>query len=80
MAGNLIVPISWLLPSLTLFWKRDWFLSQRLSQKWLIGHKLFEVIGGVFLIEMTLGNLPGIFAYPAGIGNIFVALVNKEVD
>lgn len=37
IAGNLIVPFAWILPSLILYWRRDWFLSERLSQKWLIG-------------------------------------------
>ncbi len=73
--GSLIIPLSWLLPSLILYWKRNWFLSQKLSQNWLIGLQVFRVIGGVFLIEMILGNLPGIFAYPAGLGDILVALV-----
>jgi len=27
LAGNLIVPISWLVPSLILIWQRAWFLS-----------------------------------------------------
>lgn len=75
LAGNLIVPISWILPSLILYWKRDWFLSAKLSQKWLIGLQLFRIIGGVFLIEMVRGHIPGIFAYPAGIGDILVGLV-----
>ena len=79
LVGNLIVPISWLLPSLILLWKKDWFLSQQLSQKWLIGLQLFRVIGGVFLIEMTRGNIPGIFAYPAGLGDILVGLVALTV-
>ena len=75
LAGNLIVPISWILPSLILYWKRDWFLSAKLSQKWLIGLQLFRVIGGVFLIEMARGHIPGVFAYPAGLGDILVGLV-----
>ena len=75
LAGNFIVPVTWILPSLVLYWKRNWFLSRRLSQKWLVGLQLFRAIGGVFLIEMMMGNIPGIFAYPAGIGDILVALV-----
>ena len=75
LAGNLIVPISWILPSLILYWKRNWFLSEKLSQKWLIGLQLFRVIGGVFLIEMVRGHIPGIFAYPASLGDILVGLV-----
>lgn len=72
IAGSLIVPLAWVLPGLILYRCRDWFLSHELSQKWLIGLQLFRVIGGVFLIEMTGGHIPGIFAYPAGIGDIIV--------
>ena len=75
LPGNLIVPLAWGLPSLILFWKRNWFLDRHLSQRWLIGLQLFRVIGGVFLIEMTRGNIPGIFAYPAGLGDILVGFV-----
>ena len=75
LPGNLIVPLAWVLPSLILLWKRNWFLDRKLSQRWLIGLQLFRVIGGVFLIEMTRGNIPGIFAYPAGLGDILVGLV-----
>ena len=79
LIGNLIVPVAWILPSLILYLCRNWFLSQRLSQKWLIGLQGFRVIGGVFLIEMALGNIPGVFAYPAGIGDIIVAFVALTV-
>lgn len=79
LIGTLIVPVAWILPSLILYLRRNWFLSQRLSQKWLIGLQVFRVIGGVFLIEMALGNIPGIFAYPAGIGDIVVALIALTV-
>jgi hypothetical protein len=33
------------------------------------------VIGGVFLIEMVRGNIPRVFAYPTGVGDLAVALV-----
>ena len=75
LAGSAITPLSWLLPSLILYWKRNWFLSQRLSQKWLIGLQVLRLVGILFLIEMILGHVPGVFAYPAGLGDIFVALV-----
>ncbi|MDH3656221.1 MAG: hypothetical protein OEN21_18320 [Myxococcales bacterium] len=75
LPGNLIVPIAWILPSLILYIWRDWFLDKWLCQKWLIGLQLFRVIGGVFLIEMVRGNIPGVFAYPAGLGDLAVAVV-----
>ena len=74
-AGSLFVPVAWILPSLILFVWRDWFVSEQLCQKWLVGLQLFRAIGGVFLLEMTRGNIPGIFAYPAGIGDLVVALI-----
>ncbi len=44
LAGSLITPLAWLLPSLILFWKRNWFLSQKLSQNWLIGLQVLRLI------------------------------------
>ncbi len=79
LAGNLIVPLAWLVPSLILFWRQDWFLEHPLSQRWLVGLQLFRVIGGVFLIEMVRGHIPGLFAYPAGIGDILVGLAALAV-
>ena len=75
LPGNLIVPAVWILPSLILFFKRDWVLEHPLSQKWIIGLQLFRAIGGVFLIEMVRGNVPAVFAYPAGLGDILAATV-----
>ena len=77
--GSLIVPVSWLTPSLVLFIWRDWFLDKPLSQHWLVGLQLWRAIGAVFLLEMFGGNIPGIFAYPAGIGDVLVALVAAGV-
>ena len=73
--GNLVVPTAWLLPSLILVWKRDWFVDRWLCQKWLIGLQLWRAIGGLFLIEMARGNIPAIFAYPAGLGDLAVAFI-----
>lgn len=73
--GNLVVPVCWLTPSLVLLVFRDWALAEPLSQRWLVGLQVWRVIGGVFLIEFARGNLPGAFAYPAGIGDILVGLL-----
>ncbi len=77
--GSLVVPVCWLLPSLILFIWRDWFLSEPLSQRWLIGLQVWRVIGGIFLIEMVGRNIPGVFAYPAGIGDILVGITAVAV-
>nr|MDQ6868437.1 hypothetical protein [Pseudomonadota bacterium] len=68
--GYAIVPLAWITPSLLLILVRNWFLSGPLSQRMLVGLQLVRVIGGVFLVEMTRNNIPGIFAYPAGLGDI----------
>ena len=34
-----------------------------------------RLVGGVFLIEMVRGHIPGSFAYPAGLGDILVGVV-----
>ncbi len=74
-AGGLIVLASWVMPSVVLLLGRKWFLERPLSQRWLIGLQIWRAIGGVFLIEMSRGHIPGIFAYPAGLGDIAVAIV-----
>ncbi|MEM6821105.1 MAG: hypothetical protein AAF558_04030 [Verrucomicrobiota bacterium] len=75
IVGEFLVPFVWALPSAILFFFKDWFLDKRLSQRALIGLQLWRAIGAVFLVEMFRGNLPGIFAWPAGVGDILVALV-----
>jgi hypothetical protein len=71
--GRLVVPACWAGPTLVLLFFRGWFLDRPLSQHWLIGLQLWRAIGGVFLIEMAREHIPGIFAYPAGLGDLFVA-------
>ena len=77
--GALIIPFCWLTPSLVLWYYRDWFLSEPLSQRWLVGLQVWRVIGGVFLIEYSQQNIPLIFALPAGVGDILVGLLAATV-
>lgn len=75
LAGMLIVPFVWAAPSWVLYRARNWFLAEPLSLKWLVGLQSFRLIGAVFIIEMARGNLPGIFAYPAGVGDMLTGLL-----
>jgi hypothetical protein len=43
-------------------------------QNWLVGFQLYRVVGAVFLVLYAAGLLPGIFALPAGYGDVFVGL------
>ena len=72
LLGLFVIPLSWIIPSLIIYIKRDWFLEKPISQKWLVGLQVFRIIGGVFLIEMVVGDIPAVFAYPAGIGDLIV--------
>jgi hypothetical protein len=78
-AGNLIVPLAWITPSLLLVLCRGWVLAEPLSQRWLIGLQVWRSIGAVFIIEMARGSVPRVFAWPAGLGDVLVAIVALAV-
>src|SRR5215831_10831674 len=44
-------------------------------QHWLIGIQTFRVLGGLFLVRYFAGELPGLFALPAGIGDVTTGLL-----
>jgi hypothetical protein len=44
-------------------------------QTWMAGVQLFRVMGVIFLILYSAGKLPGVFAQPAGFGDVAVGLV-----
>jgi len=43
-------------------------------QPWLVGVQFYRALGVVFLILYAAGQLPGLFALPAGIGDVAVGL------
>ncbi len=44
-------------------------------QHWLIGIQAFRILGGVWLARYFEGALPGLFALPAGIGDVATGLL-----
>jgi hypothetical protein len=44
-------------------------------QHWLIGIQVFRILGAVWLVRYFAGGLPGLFALPAGIGDVTTGLV-----
>ena len=44
-------------------------------QHWLIGIQSFRVLGGIFLARYFAGQLPGLFAIPAGFGDLATGLL-----
>ena len=47
----------------------------RIPQHWLIGIQTFRILGGVFVVRYLEGQLPGIFAIPAGVGDVLTGLL-----
>jgi hypothetical protein len=45
-----------------------------IPQHWLIGIQTFRILGGVFLVRYFQGELPGVFAIPAGVGDVITGL------
>ena len=74
IGGGLVIGASWIVAIVLPIAARRWLLPGPLDQRWLVGLQIARVIGGVFLIEMTRGNLPGAFAYPAGVGDLVVGV------
>jgi hypothetical protein len=45
-----------------------------IPQHWLIGIQTFRILGGVFLVRYFQGDLSGVFAIPAGVGDVLTGL------
>ena len=43
--------------------------------QWLVGIQLYRIIGGVFVVLWLAGSIPGLFALPAGIGDVAVGVM-----
>lgn len=44
-------------------------------QEWLIGVQFYRVLGAIFLVLYAGQRLPGVFAWPAGLGDLLVGLL-----
>ena len=45
-----------------------------IPQQWLIGIQASRILGGVFLVRYFQGQLSGVFAIPAGVGDLMTGL------
>ena len=48
-------------------------------QYWLVGVQLYRALGVIFLILYAAGKLPGLFAWPAGLGDVLVGVLSPVV-
>jgi hypothetical protein len=60
---------------LVLFSRTVRAIIAAIPQHWLIGIQTFRILGGVFLIRYFQGELPGIFAIPAGVGDVITGIL-----
>ena len=49
-------------------------LLDAVPQPWIVGVQLYRALGVVFLTLYAAGQLPALFAWPAGVGDIMVGL------
>jgi hypothetical protein len=47
---------------------------EALPQRWLVSVQVYRMEGLIFLVLYAAGHLPGVFAWPAGMGDILVGL------
>lgn len=54
-------------------------LIDAVPQQWLVGVQLYRALGAIFVVLYATGRLPGLFAWPAGLGDIAVGLLGPIV-
>jgi hypothetical protein len=71
---GILLPI---LIGVLLFWRSSAVarLIDAVPQQWLIGVQLYRMLGAVFVVLFAAGGLPGLFALPAGLGDLAVGLL-----
>jgi hypothetical protein len=70
---GLFVPV---IAGVVLLWRSVGFrrLIDAVPQHLLVGVQLYRALGVVFLILLAMGKLPGLFAWPAGTGDLLVGI------
>src|SRR5215467_7951992 len=59
--------------------KRIGEVLDAMPSSWLVGLQVYRVFGGIFLVGWLRGVVPGIFALPAGIGDVTTGLLALPV-
>jgi hypothetical protein len=50
-----------------------------IPQHWLVGVQIFRILGGIFLVLYAMGKMPGVFAWPAGVGDLLVGALSPVI-
>ena len=54
-------------------------LIDAVPQPWIVGVQLYRALGVIFLILYVTDRMPGLFAWPAGVGDVIVGLLAPVV-
>jgi hypothetical protein len=86
VGGTTLVPIPLAIFLPLLIWLPPLIRSERIaavldavSPAWLVGFQVYRVLGYVFLVRWAAGELPGVFALPAGVGDTLVGALAVPV-
>src|SRR6266851_4248355 len=86
LAGAMVAPIPFAISVPLLIWIPALLRSKRIaavldavSPAWLVGFQIYRLRGGVFLTRWVAGELPGVFALPAGVGDVLVGVLAVPV-
>lgn len=79
-----LVPVAIFLPVIVgvpilLRSKRIGEVLDAMPASWLIGLQVYRILGGIFLVGWARGVIPGLFALPAGIGDVTTGLLALPV-
>lgn len=71
---GILIPIA---AGIALFWRWPLFrrVVEAVPQRWIVSVQLYRAMGVIFLLLYAGGHLPGVFAWPAGVGDVTVGLL-----
>lgn len=74
----IVIPI---LAGAVLLWRSTTIarVVDAVPQSWLVAIQLYRVLGATFLVLYAAGQMPGLFALPAGAGDVVVGLLAPVV-
>jgi hypothetical protein len=75
---GVLIPI---LVGVALFmrWRALRRVLEAVPQDWIVGVQVYRAMGVIFLALYAGGRLPGLFAWPAGVGDILVGLLAPAI-
>jgi hypothetical protein len=65
--------------ALFLRWRAFKRVIEAVPQAWIVGVQVYRALGLIFLVLYASGRLPGVFAWPAGVGDILVGLLAPAI-